>query len=313
MTANDDSPANIPRGPSTKRLSLPTGPTKKHATLPPRKSLSPRHSQSRALTGSLLSQPVTNQFHALKDRNASAVASLATEKAARATEMLRATKRIEALEKSLEGARIECEGWESETVRMAAELEGLTSDTTRTSAMESELERVREEGKGWKEEATREKEKKVRAKALASRLRLELVGRRLKEKWELGVMDREDRERDAIATTLEYEIAIARMQAGLDTIFREELEVSSHIRGREIGTDERSRKRLEFKREDFRNWKLRVRSYSTLTRLRKSLSTLSARMRSTHARFLRNSSANFPSLKLLTRPLRWNWRRRGRG
>ena len=192
--------------------------------------MSPRHSHNRsASTGSLLALPVTNQFHALKDRNASAVSSLAIEKSARANDMLRATGRIDQLEKALEGARIECEGWESETVRISAELEGIQASTILTSELKIELARVKSEGKEWKEEAAREKEKKLRAKSLASRLRLELVGRRLKEKWEIGVMDAEDRERDAIATTLEYEIAIARMQSGLDTIHREELEVSTRF------------------------------------------------------------------------------------
>lgn len=133
--------------------------------------------------------------------------------------MRRAQIRIDQLEKSLNGAKIECEGWEAEALRLIqekneleekSELEWVRKDVV--VALEAELEEEKKRKRKWREREARG--------------RLELVGRRWKEKWELGIMDVEDRKRDGSMVELEYDLALARLRIGLDAIDKEELQVS---------------------------------------------------------------------------------------
>lgn len=116
---------------------------------------------------------------------------------------------------------MECEGWEAEAMRLTGELEVAQASVGSGNVVEvEELERLKE---GLEEE----KSKRKRYKELCAKLRAELVNRKLKERWELGVMDAADRERDAREIKLEVEIAQLRMEVGMARLDREEFEVSS--------------------------------------------------------------------------------------
>lgn len=199
------------------RLSLPAAPSTR-APLAARKSLSPHQAQSHSGPGTLSALPVAREFHALKDRTASVVSSLASEKTGRTAEMRLAGEKIAGLEKALEEARMEAEGWEAECGRMK-EGEG---EVRRVEEVENLLVKVRGELEG-------EKVRKRKYKDEGARLRMELGARRLKERWELGIMDAEDRMREAAMVGLEYDLAMTRMQLGLERIHVEELEVRYRV------------------------------------------------------------------------------------
>lgn len=60
-------------------------------------------------------------------------------------------------------------------------------------------------------------------------MRNELNGRRLREKWELAVMDAVDRKTECHAVSLEFDVAQLTLQATLEQIRIDELEVSRFL------------------------------------------------------------------------------------
>lgn len=220
---------------NNKRLSLPSGPVKKASAIPKlrRKSLSPTSAATRSATvhaasGSLLALPLAAQLHSLKARNASLESSLAAVNSNQSTGLFKATQRIASLEKELAdkaSLKLECEGWEAEASRLAAELEG-QQDSLVQAALSAKL----------AEEALQtEKDKKKRYKDLGAKLRCELLNRKWKEKWELCMIDAADRDKEVNEIKLEAEVAELRFQLGLARLDAEELEVSwSPLRSRPL-------------------------------------------------------------------------------
>lgn len=195
-----------------------------------RKSLSPSSSNARAATlhaassGTLLAVPLAAQLHTLKARNASLESSLASVNATQSNGLFKATNRIASLEKELaskDKLQLECEGWEAEATRLAAELEGQQERIE--EAVRAECERAQAAERALE----LEKSKKKRYKDLGAKLRCELLNRKWKEKWELCIMDGADRDRDANEVKLEAEIAMLRLQLGIARLDKEELEVIS--------------------------------------------------------------------------------------
>jgi hypothetical protein len=152
--------------------------------------------------------------------------TLAAQSANLSTDLFKATSRIAALEKALEGKdklQLECEGWEAEATRLASEME--REQNTIEEAVKLEKERAERAEVAFEGE----KSKKKRYKDLGAKLRCELLNRKWKEKWELCVMDATDRERDAREVALEVEIASLRMEVGVAKLDQEDLQVRSFL------------------------------------------------------------------------------------
>ncbi|KAK4704121.1 hypothetical protein P7C70_g2092, partial [Phenoliferia sp. Uapishka_3] len=235
--------------PNHKRLSLPASLIPRASTRSParsanssssnlaRKSLSPSHTLSRSTSlhsstkrnpSESLFAPLTSQLHALKTRNASLEAMLKAQSSSGTSDLFRATERIRSLEGGLEdGVRkleeevqrktLESEGWEAEAVRLGKELESVEGGKEEFGRLKEELERT-------KAELETETSYRKRYKTQVGRMRSELGGRRLREKWELAIMDAEDRKTDATIVGLEYDVAMLTLQTALDKIRIEELD-----------------------------------------------------------------------------------------
>lgn len=170
--------------------------------------------------------PMANQLHDLKARIASLEKQLSASNNNQTTGMLKARTRIENLEATVaekEAAtgkfQLECEGWEAEATRLAAELEAHQAGLAAASADQQMIQQL-------EAKVDNERAKKLRFKDMVAKLRCEIQLRGWKEKWELAVMDANDRDRDAAHIRLEAEVSALRMQVGIGRLDQEELEVS---------------------------------------------------------------------------------------
>ncbi|KAM0754900.1 hypothetical protein T439DRAFT_321959 [Meredithblackwellia eburnea MCA 4105] len=237
-------------------VKLPASPTRNSETSRVRKSLSPTHASTRRLSSStttttssskqhsskpqprasLLALPLAGQLFALKARNSSLESSLASLASAKDAELFKATERIkmlqetgevgkiERLEEEVQRRALECEGWEAEAVRLGKEVDRLEERKDELERSREEAERLRREVGKAKFEIDMEKKNKKRYKDQCSRLKGEMVARKLKEKWELAIMDAGDRQTDAAFANLEFELANLRLQNGIQALEIEELE-----------------------------------------------------------------------------------------
>lgn len=217
------------------RAALPNH-TLKHPT---KKTLSPSHAQRRSVSshptsssssssqssaptsvqdGTLLALPLAKQLQSLKERNASLAQSTSNSNA----KLVKATERIRQLEESLvkaeESRGIDAEGWEAEASRLAHELQALQQSNevemdSRVSALERSLEL--------------EQARKRRAKEMIAKLRCELINRRWKEKYEIELLEREERNWEIRTVELEFELAVVKGELSSERLEREELEVRS--------------------------------------------------------------------------------------
>lgn len=142
--------------------------------------------------------------------------------------------RIAALEKAsnkeIEELKMERDGWQSEATRMTIELAALPEPTAMLVevAVENHSERVVELELNVASLQTafeKESAKKQRYKDMNEKLRCELENRRLKEKWDLAIMDVEDRKEAARTVGLEFDLAMAKLKSVLELVERQELEV----------------------------------------------------------------------------------------
>lgn len=231
------------------RYSLPLGqpPKKVLPARPDRKSLSPRHASIRTSNpGTLLSTSIETQYHSLRARNSKLQMSNSSMVATHQGELLRAKKRIESLEKAMEGVAMERDGWESEATRLNADLEAIKSAPplpapSSATAMEVEVSStvvqvdegvvhlLEAEVDSLRGNLERETSKRRKYKDVNEKLRCELENRRLKEKWDLGIMDVEDRKTQAGIIVLEFEVAELRMRVDLSNVDREELVVRPSV------------------------------------------------------------------------------------
>ena len=91
-------------------------------------------------------------------------------------------------------------------------------DTRAVTSLESELVEVQKQ-------LAKVSEKTKKYKDVNEKLRLELESRRVKEKWDLGIMDVEDRKAEMRTVALEFEISQLRATVGINEIDQEAFEV----------------------------------------------------------------------------------------
>lgn len=142
-----------------------------------------------------------------------------------------ATGRIQELEQALEKARLEQEGWQAEAQQLAARLEAAgpssapvvapatpdsLTNVPQTSDRIAELERA----------LALESAKRRRGKELQSKLRCELVNRRWKEKWEVELLERVERELEIKIVQLEAQVVLDEYEREMERLERAEAEVS---------------------------------------------------------------------------------------
>ncbi|GEM06672.1 hypothetical protein Rt10032_c02g0689 [Rhodotorula toruloides] len=232
--------------PASKRLSLPVShaalfsqPLSKRTSLPghsshssisssttSRKTLSSSHASLRssqtslaAREGTLLALPLADQLRTLKSRNSQLAKTLATQQATNA----KALERIRQLEEEKESGKVEAEGWEAEAQRLAAELAngGLTARPT--AAEDDEKADLVARVSLLERQLALESSKRRRAKEMQHKLRCELVNRRWKEKWEVELLEREERRWEVRCVELEAEAARGWYEREMERLEREEL------------------------------------------------------------------------------------------
>ena len=106
---------------------------------------------------------------------------------------------------------------------IAATPREMVIDTRAVTSLESELVDA-------KKQLVKVSDKTKKYKDVNEKLRLELESRRVKEKWDLGIMDVEDRKSEMRMVALEFEISQLRATVGIQEIDQEGFEVSSLIR-----------------------------------------------------------------------------------
>ena len=174
----------------------------------------------------LLALPAAKQLQSEKTR----LRELQTVHAQQQDAQVQATGRIQELEQALEKARLEQEGWQAEAQQLAARLEAgpssapVVAPTTPDSAKNgpqasdriAELERA----------LALESSKRRRGKELQSKLRCELVNRRWKEKWEVELLERVERELEIKIVQLEAQVVLDEYEREMERLERAEAEVS---------------------------------------------------------------------------------------
>lgn len=208
-----------------------------------RKTLSPSHASARrslssslssssstaARDGTLLALPLAKQLHELKSRNAHLSKTLAAQQATAA----KAAERIKALEDEREKERTEAEGWEAEAQRLGAELASGAPSSAGPSAAPAAAQGAAAEERAdlvarvqqLERELATESSKRRRAKEMQSKLRCELVNRRWKEKWEVELLEREERRWEIRVVELEAEVAEERYRKEMEKAEKAELQV----------------------------------------------------------------------------------------
>ncbi|GAA5919000.1 hypothetical protein JCM1841_002685 [Sporobolomyces salmonicolor] len=218
-----------------------------------KKTLSPINSQRRTLSlstnslssstsatsafasardGTLLAIPLAKQLQAVKQRNASLSKSLAQATSSHGAQLAKAAERIKQLEdlvaREKESKSTDAEGWEAEATRLAAELAALQAAQPppgpATCGSEEELQAALSRALAAERALAFEASKKRRAKELTQKLRCELVNRRWKEKWEVELLEREERAWEIRVVELECELAGVKGELACEKAEREELE-----------------------------------------------------------------------------------------
>ncbi|GAA5967272.1 hypothetical protein JCM21900_002993 [Sporobolomyces salmonicolor] len=229
----------------SKRSSLAGPPSHKlHSAF--KKTLSPINSQRRTLSlstnslssstsardGTLLAIPLAKQLQAVKQRNASLSKSFAQATSSHGAQLAKAAERIKQLEdlvaREKESKSTDAEGWEAEATRLAAELAALQAAQPppgpATCGLEEELQAALSRASAAERALALEVSKKRRAKELTQKLRCELVNRRWKEKWEVELLEREERAWEIRVVELECELAGVKGELACEKAEREELE-----------------------------------------------------------------------------------------
>ncbi|GAA5949165.1 hypothetical protein JCM3765_003313 [Sporobolomyces pararoseus] len=273
-----------PLSASTSSLPIPSSRIPTHSSKPStRKTLSPSNAHQRTSSlgtiatssssiqsatstphsfnndGSLLALPLAEQLRSLKERNA-ALAQSSTESNA---QLLKAAERVKQLEENLLQAEtnraVDAEGWEAEASRLSQELVLLQKqqvDRPNVDELESKLSRT-------EQMLAIEQSKKRRAKEMIAKLKCEVINRRLKEKYEIELLEKEERNWEIRVVEVEYQLAIMQGDLSCERAEREELESIVVAQKKRIGTLSASRKVLL---ESFNK------SEETITGLKTSLS-----------------------------------------
>ncbi|GAA5975623.1 hypothetical protein JCM10908_005222 [Rhodotorula pacifica] len=247
--------------PPSKRLSLPASgvPFLSHST---RSSAASPHTRSDA---ALFALPAAKQLQSEKSR----LRELQSAHAEQQDAQLQATQRIQELEQALEKARLEQEGWQAEAQQLAARLEA-TGPSPATAAAPTTPAAVRtsddsERISELERTLALETSKRRRGKELQSKLRCELVNRRWKEKWEVELLERVERELEIRIVQLEAKVVLDEYEREMERLERVEAEENLAVQTRQVANLSASRQLLL---TSFRT------SEQTVSTLRSELSTL---------------------------------------
>ncbi|GAA5867182.1 hypothetical protein JCM3774_002361 [Rhodotorula dairenensis] len=211
----------------------------------------------------LLALPAARQLQTEKTR----LRELQTVHAQQEEARVHATDRIRELEQALDKARLEQEGWQAEAQQLAARLEAATSPsaaaptTPATTKVADDSSRVAELERALALESS----KRRRGKELQSKLRCELVNRRWKEKWEVELLERVERELEIKLVQLEAQVVLADYEREMERLERAEVEENLAVQTRQVANLSASRQILL---TSFRT------SEQTATTLRADLSAL---------------------------------------
>ncbi|BGP30891.1 hypothetical protein JCM10296v2_002651 [Rhodotorula toruloides] len=276
--------------PFTKRTSLPNHPSHSSLSSTSHKTLSSSHASLRssqtsstsvslaAREGTLLALPLADQFRTLKARNSTLAKTLASQQATNA----KALERIRQLEEEKESGRVEAEGWEAEAQRLAAALAGGPSAQVKAPADDDEKVDLVARVSLLERQLALESSKRRRAKEMQHKLRCELVNRRWKEKWEVELLEREERRWEVRCVELEQEAARERYEREMERLEREELRETVAEQLKSLSALSASRQLLLTSHRT---------SESTISTLRAELSSLRLELDSTLARLEETSAA----------------------
>jgi hypothetical protein len=245
-TASTSSSSSISTASSllSKRTSLPGTSSTSLSRSSSRKSTSPSHTAGRrtlssstsasstsARDGTLLALPLAKQLQDLKSRNASLSKSLASQQTETNAKLAKAAERIRQLEEEQENGKTDAEGWEAEAQRLSAELASVAATGGQLpSAIAASVSSEREADLTGKvslleRSLGQEQAKRRRGKELQAKLRCELVNRRWKEKWEVELLEREERRWETRVVEVEAEMVGLRYERDCETAEKVELQV----------------------------------------------------------------------------------------
>ncbi|GAA5969745.1 hypothetical protein JCM11641_008026 [Rhodosporidiobolus odoratus] len=250
----------------TKRTSLPSASSSGSLSqTSSRKSTSPSHATGRRVLssslpassstagrdGTLLALPLAKQLHELKTRNASLSKSLAAQQADANLKLAKAAERIKQLEEQQVEGKTDAEGWEAEAQRLAAELAAASTEAlpapgaARTDPATAEREAdLTARVSLLERQLMAESAKRRRAKEMQAKLRCELVNRRWKEKWEIELLEREERRWEIKVVEAEAELTTVRWQMECEKAEREELQETLEVANKRISSLAAARKML---------------------------------------------------------------------
>lgn len=171
---------------------------------------------------SVFALPFARQLQSLKERNLVLAEASSTTNA----KLAEANERIQHLEASLAAVEsnraVDAEGWEAEATRLSQEL-GLVQ---RQQLDRPNVEQLESRASAAERALAVEQSKKRRAKELINKLKCELINRRWKEKYEVELLEQEERNWEIKVVESEFELAILRGELACESAEREELQVS---------------------------------------------------------------------------------------
>ncbi|GAA6010967.1 hypothetical protein JCM11491_005886 [Sporobolomyces phaffii] len=226
-----------PLGNATKKAQSPTNSHSRTTSLAfsaPSSSSQSSASTSLAIVNddTLLALPLAKQLHSLKERNS----ELARESSTNHAELVRATERIRHLEETLasvESSRgVDAEGWEAEASRLAQELALLQ----RQQAERPNVDDLESRAGTAERSLAVEQSKKRRAREMINKLRCELNNRRWKEKYEIELLEKEERNWEIRVAETDCETAILRGELECVQAERQELESIVALQKHRIST-----------------------------------------------------------------------------
>ncbi|GAA5932378.1 uncharacterized protein JCM15063_001205 [Sporobolomyces koalae] len=191
-----------------------------------------------------LALPLANQLRSLKKRNS----TLAAASQSTVSQLAEATGKIENLERmlsSVEASRgLDAEGWEAEASRLAQELTILQQDQERNQVDPAIVGELESRVSATERALSIEQAKKRRAKEFVNKLKCELNNRRWKEKYEIGLLEYEERAWEIRLAETECKLAIVKGNLGHERAEREELESIVTSQRKKIAALSASRKLL---------------------------------------------------------------------
>ncbi|GAA5834331.1 hypothetical protein JCM3766R1_005186 [Sporobolomyces carnicolor] len=169
---------------------------------------------------SVFALPFARQLQSLKERNLVLAEASSTTNA----KLAEANERIQHLEASLAAVEsnraVDAEGWEAEATRLSQEL-GLVQ---RQQLDRPNVEQLESRASAAERALAVEQSKKRRAKELINKLKCELINRRWKEKYEVELLEQEERNWEIKVVESEFELAILRGELACESAEREELQ-----------------------------------------------------------------------------------------